>query len=241
MKKTVALVLMAALLLACTNVFALDQTDVVGTWYLNSLEMEGTALNPHDLGIDMTITFAEDGNATIATANEEDEVATWVIENDAVTLTASDEEAITLALDGETLVYDMGAEGKMVYGKEKGTSTAAAFAPAIAADTLAAFDGQWVGTQVDLAGMVLPLEAAEMALTLTVAEGTLQIDLTQGGETLSEEAKGELKDGALAAAIKRSQAAQDVTLRLHEDGTLSVTLGLDGIGVTIYCAKAEAK
>ena len=59
------------------NVYALEEKDVIGTWYVNELSMgEGVSFHPEAMGIEVTIDIKEDGKmeATTTTYGEEPEV-----------------------------------------------------------------------------------------------------------------------------------------------------------------------
>ena len=60
--------------LVCTNVYALDNKDVVGTWYANSLSMDGmNEFHPNAIMMEMSMEISEDGNGKVTTASESEE------------------------------------------------------------------------------------------------------------------------------------------------------------------------
>ena len=60
--------------LVCTNVYALDNKDVVGTWYANSLSMDGmNEFHPNAIMMEMSMEINEDGKGKVTTSSESEE------------------------------------------------------------------------------------------------------------------------------------------------------------------------
>ena len=56
------------------NVYALDDKDVVGTWYANSLTIDGlNVFHPGAIMMEMTMEIREDGKGEVTTTSEESE------------------------------------------------------------------------------------------------------------------------------------------------------------------------
>lgn len=57
--------------LVCVNVYALDDKDVIGTWYANSLTMDGLSVfHPGAIMMEMTLEINEGGKATLVTIED---------------------------------------------------------------------------------------------------------------------------------------------------------------------------
>ena len=103
--------------LVCTNVYALDNKDVVGTWYANSLSMDGmNEFHPNAIMMEMSMEINEDGKGKVTTSSESEEADVddfeWKIDGDNIVITASDDEVmegtyedgkITISMDGMTV------------------------------------------------------------------------------------------------------------------------------------------
>lgn len=68
------------------SVYALEEKDVIGTWYVNELSMgEGASFHPGAMGMEVTVDIKEDGKmeTTSSVYGEEPEVdeSEWKIEN----------------------------------------------------------------------------------------------------------------------------------------------------------------
>ena len=73
--------------LMSVNVYAVEEKDVIGTWYVNELSMgEGLSFHPGAIGMEVTVDVKEGGKmeTTSSSYGEEPEVdqSEWKIEND---------------------------------------------------------------------------------------------------------------------------------------------------------------
>ena len=78
------------------SVYALEEKDVIGTWYVNELSMgEGASFHPGAMGMEVTVDIKEDGKmeTTSSVYGEEPEVdeSEWKIENDKILMTHNDQ------------------------------------------------------------------------------------------------------------------------------------------------------
>ena len=99
-----------------TSVYALDNKDVVGTWYANSLSMDGmNEFHPNAIMMEMSMEISEDGNGKVTTSSESEEADVndfeWKIDGDNIIITSDDEVMegtyedgkITISMDGMTV------------------------------------------------------------------------------------------------------------------------------------------
>lgn len=111
--------------LVCTNVYALDNKDVVGTWYANSLSMDGmNEFHPNAIMMEMSMEISEDGKGKVTTSSESEEADVndfeWKIDGDNIIITSDDEVMegtyedgkITISMDGMTVT--LGQEKKNI-------------------------------------------------------------------------------------------------------------------------------
>ena len=105
------------------SVYALEEKDVIGTWYVNELSMgEGASFHPGAMGMEVTVDIKEDGKmeTTSSVYGEEPEVdeSEWKIENDKILMTHNDQTEeceykdgkITLTADGTTMILSQEKE-----------------------------------------------------------------------------------------------------------------------------------
>ena len=105
------------------SVYALEEKDVIGTWYVNELSMgEGASFHPGAMGMEVTVDIKEDGKmeTTSSVYGEEPEVdeSEWKIENDKILMTHNDQTGeceykdgkITLTADGTTMILSQEKE-----------------------------------------------------------------------------------------------------------------------------------
>ena len=77
--------------LVCVNVYALDDKDVVGTWYANSLTIDGlNVFHPGAIMMEMSMEFKEGGKGEVTTSSEESEPDVdefeWKIDGDNIVI-----------------------------------------------------------------------------------------------------------------------------------------------------------
>jgi hypothetical protein len=92
--------------------------DIVGAWYLNSIEMMGVAVHPSMFDMEITMDLAADNTALLHSSEDGDMPGTWAIQEGQVVISAEDGTDILLALIDGNLCGDMGGAGA-VFGREK--------------------------------------------------------------------------------------------------------------------------
>ena len=231
MKKLLAVALALALLLAACA----EAADVAGTWYLNALVMNGATVSPAAFGVEMSITLKEDGTAIAATTNEAGSgEGTWSIDGDEVTVVIDDQPLALALRDGE-LVADLVAQ-TMIFGREKAVAETFEPAPPVAAE-IEDFDGEWETFQVCISGTYYDTAVLDEAITASVKGGTVTMNGFLFSDTQFETA---LQDGTL---VFRAEDAESVlfdalTLRMLEDGSLSLTLNTGADDVVFILRRA---
>jgi hypothetical protein len=224
-KKLTALLL--CLLMLCTLASA-ETVDYSGVWYLVSVESNGIALNPSDIGMEMTMTLNADGTGVVTITDEDDSPATWVLDGETLTVTADEQPlAFTMTEDGQLVADNAG--NNMYFGREP---AGPGFVPAaeIVAEDIAAFDGTWSITTVNAFGMVVPFSAmAEMGM----ADGNVVIlDGSVTSLGMPDAEVGTLEDGKLVV-VSPIEGSYGKTFSLLEDGTLAMSY----MEMVFYCEK----
>ena len=187
-----------------------------GTWYISRIDVGGgTKVNAADMGIEMTVTFSDDGTAVMTGMGQELQ-GTWKRDGDSAVVTADGSEAVfTPTEEGLTGVQN-GSE--MLFTR---TAPGPGFEPAepVAAKSVAEFDGRWKAAMISMQGMTMAYEAANAngslpilpADTIIISNGTVAYE-GQEPEAFT------FKDGALVEPGEYSWEPD--TYRLLEDGTL---------------------
>ena len=132
------------------------------------MEIEGTALDPAALGLEMLITLNADGTAEM-TMDDETDYGTWYVQDGAAYL---DGMALTLGEDG-TLCADDG-ESKMIFTSAEGYTPSAPEPAGAELETVDAsyegFVGTWTATVMETEGMRLNVADLGIEMTLTLGE-----------------------------------------------------------------------
>ena len=107
-----------AVLLVPFMMVGVAEQGLAGTWYLNSIEMEGTGMSSAANGEDIVIVFEEDKTARVIIPGEEDKVATWSVVDDRVILHSDETGDIAFTLTNSSLFIEQDGI-TLVFGKEK--------------------------------------------------------------------------------------------------------------------------
>ncbi|MDY4138803.1 MAG: leucine-rich repeat protein [Eubacteriales bacterium] len=183
----------------------------LGTWYGQTMEMEGSAFSLADFGIVMQLTFNEDGTMTLFDGEEEDTGA-WTVSGGVALIDGS--QAV-LQADGTLCMEEDGT--KVIFTREDEAS-APVSTPAPAApvgDGGAAFFGTWYGQTMEMEGSAFSLADFGLVMQLTFNEdGTMTLF---DGE---EEDTGTWTVSGGVALIDGTQAVLqgNGTLCMEEDG-----------------------
>ena len=197
--------------------------EIIGIWYLISIEEGGSTLNPVSVGVEMILTFNEDKTMSMQSTIEDSKEGSWVID-DGKFLATLDGVTSTIELNGGVLsLYE---EGTILYFSREQSS--AIKAPPIRTDvTLEDFAGDWIAVAAVIDGLIEPLEATgvvESSISITGAELTFSILLeTNPGTTSKSVYAGSLEGNMLAVIGKNPITLEEemLILFIHEDGTLS--------------------
>ncbi len=195
---------------------AASEDPFSGTWYISRIDVGGgTKVNAADMGIEMTVTFSDDGTVVMTGMGQELQ-GTWKKDGDSAVVTADGSEAVfTPTEEGLTGVQN-GSE--MLFTR---TAPGPGFVPAepVAAESAAEFDGRWKATMISMQGMTMAYEAANANGSLPILPSDTII--ITGGTVAYEGQEPEaftFKDGALVEPGENSWEPD--TYRLLEDGTL---------------------
>lgn len=211
-----------------TTVMAAEEADVIGTWYLNVMEMEGTEMNPAAMGMEMSLEVSEDRTALVKMTDEEDMTGTWEIEDGVFMFTDETDTVMKFTFAEEKLTTE--EDGiKMIFGKEKAEAEIFEPGTVVAEPSMEDFDGNWNVVTVDLFGMQMPVAMAEFEMSLTIENGKATMHYNDGSSETDAELTGVLEGDTLT--LTAPEAAEEemytlfdlevLNLRLHESGVLS--------------------
>ena len=194
------------------SVYALEEKDVIGTWYVNELSMgEGASFHPGAMGMEVTVDIKEDGKmeTTSSVYGEEPEVdeSEWKIENDKILMTHNDQTGeceykdgkITLTADGTTMILSQEKEEYEPYVPGKPVEN----------PTMKDFEGEWNCTLMEAFGMQMPVNSdlTGFEMKLSVQEDNSELTLIESGEESKVELQGEVEGNTLVLkAVSEDEA-----------------------------------
>ena len=224
--------------LVCVNVYALDDKDVIGTWYANSLTMDGLSVfHPGAIMMEMTLEINEGGKGKVTTSSEEFEPDVndfeWEIDGDNLVITSDDEVLEGVYSDGNLSIDLDGMT--MTLGQEKEEYVPYEPGKAVEDTKIEDFDGEWNSTLMSAFGMQVPTGTLfDMQLNLSISGGKATLVTIEDGTETTAELEGELDQNALvlkSTEEKTEDEEEDYslfsteTMRLYllDDGKLCFT------------------
>ena len=218
--------------LMSVNAYALEEKDVIGTWYVNELSMGGDILfHPGVMGMEVTVDIKEGGQMETITSysGEEPEAdqSEWKIENDKLLMTYSDQTVeceyadgkITITADGTTMILSREKEEYEPYVPGKPVEN----------PTMKDFEGEWSCTLMETFGMQMPVNAdfTGFEMSMSVEDGKAEIILIESGEETKVELQGDVEGNALVLkAVTEDEAGtmffslDNMKFNLLDDGKL---------------------
>jgi len=231
-KRMIGFLMATVLLLSmCIGAHA-QEAGFLGTWYLESMAMEGVTLNAADLGMSMTMTVNENGTVEMVMFGETASY-TWEMKDGAVVV-EMDGNAMALTLDGGKLTMTDG-DGISVFGREPVVSAEGAEASPVREDvTLADFSGSWQGAYMTMPGMRMPVAEMGMEFSVVVQGSTASLNI-MGFE---KENLSCAMDGysLVIDGFDPGESNEPMPFFLHEDNTLSCGTGND---VVLWFERAQ--
>ena len=224
--------------LVCVNVYALDDKDVIGTWYANSLTMDGLSVfHPGAIMMEMTLEINEGGKGKVTTSSEESEPDVndfeWKIDGDNIVITSDDEVLEGVYSDGNLSIDLDGMT--MALGQEKEEYVPYEPGKAVEDTKIEDFDGDWNSTLMSAFGMQVPTGTLfDMQMNLSISGGKATLVTIEDGTETTAELEGELDQNALvlkSTEEKTEDEEEDYslfsteTMRLYllDDGKLCFT------------------
>ena len=224
--------------LVCVNVYALDDKDVIGTWYANSLTMDGLSVfHPGAIMMEMTLEINEGGKGKVTTSSEESEPDVndfeWKIDGDNIVITSDDEVLEGVYSDGNLSIDLDGMT--MTLGQEKEEYVPYEPGKAVEDTKIEDFDGDRNSTLMSAFGMQVPTGTLfDMQMNLSISGGKATLVTIEDGTETTAELEGELDQNALvlkSTEEKTEDEEEDYslfsteTMRLYllDDGKLCFT------------------
>ena len=224
--------------LVCVNVYALDDKDVIGTWYANSLTMDDLSVfHPGAIMMEMTLEINEGGKGKVTTSSEESEPDVndfeWKIDGDNIVITSDDEVLEGVYSDGNLSIDLDGMT--MTLGQEKEEYVPYEPGKAVEDTKIEDFDGDWNSTLMSAFGMQVPTGTLfDMQMNLSISGGKATLVTIEDGTKTTAELEGELDQNALvlkSTEEKTEDEEEDYslfsteTMRLYllDDGKLCFT------------------
>lgn len=189
---TSGILLMGAL---SVNVYALEDKDVEGTWYLNEISMGEAAFHPEAMGMNGTLELKDDGNAVMDFGEENTNSGEWKIENDKLFIT-QDGDSVEAEFSDGTISLETG-DMRMIFGQEKEEYTPYEPGMPITEPEMKDFEGDWDGTLMEAFGMQLPMILAEMEFHISIADGKADAVIVESGQETTLSLAAELNGDTL--------------------------------------------
>ena len=225
MKKLTALLL--ALMMACMMVPAMADDALLGEWYLKTMKAGETEYDAAAIGMAITMTLNADGTvAMMMPDSETPETGTWTLDGDQITVTINDSpasgpasaESITLAADGQEMIFTREAVSAITVAEVK------------AAESAEEFYGTWSLKFVEMEGRVMDVAAlGETDSVVTISDAT--VECTGEGTLSSVLSLMKLdapvfEDGALSIKAAADALNPDMTAKAEmlEDGMVKLTV-----------------
>ena len=185
--------------------------EFLGTWYGVTMSMDGEDYPLADMGLQIAITFHDDGTVDLDMNGERD-TAVCTVQDGALSV-----DGASAVLEGGRLLYSEGGS-TLALSREQPEAAVPAEAPVDETATLADFCGIWTAVSVSSDGMTLPAEAAGMGGdTLTISGD--HCDMTLSGMPL-DGLPCRMDGCTLLLAFLDS----DCALTLRADGTLAFAM-----------------
>ena len=224
--------------LVCVNVYALDDKDVIGTWYANSLTMDGLSVfHPGAIMMEMTLEINEGGKGKVTTSSEESEPDVndfeWKIDGDNIVITSDDEVLEGVYSDGNLSIDLDGMT--MTLGQEKEEYVPYEPGKAVEDTKIEDFDGDWNSTLMSAFGMQVPTGTLfDMQMNLSISGGKATLVTIEDGTETTAELEGELDQNALVLKSTEEKtedeeedyslfSTETIRLYLLDDGKLCFT------------------
>ena len=249
MKKFVSLFL--ALCLVVLMVPALAEADFTGTWYLVTLNMNGSLIeNPAAMGLNMSFTLNEDGTA-VASNNGETTDSTWSYEDGKLII---DDLEMVINEDG-TITADMGESGYMIFSRVAPEAEEIKIADPNPDAALEDYAGTWICKYVSVNNMTLDIQQIPLEQIGATEIPGLEIEGANvkmtGLDSLagSESLEMAFEDGTLyldlGAKLKEVLGSSDldmtIKIQMLQDGMISLEVNMGMTIIFVFTPAAEAE
>ncbi|MDD5804144.1 MAG: hypothetical protein PUE78_07530 [Clostridia bacterium] len=217
------------------NVYALEEKDVVGTWYLNGISMGEASFHPEAMEMNGILDLKDGGNAVMDFGEDNTNSGDWKIENDKLFIT-QDGESVEAEFSDGTISLDTG-DMRMIFGQEKEEYTPYEPGKPVAEPEMKDFEGEWDGTLMDAFGMQLPMVLAEMEFHVSISDGKADAVIVESGQETTLSLAAELNGDTLT--LKPSADEEEPPMGLLVDMSIMDFQLLDD-GKMCYISNSDA-
>ena len=231
MKKFVSMLL--ALALCCMLVPGVaENASPTGTWYISGAQSEDADIRVID---PKAIVLTVNGDGTFSLNVREygaEQKGTWSVAESVLTLAVDQGDPSYFRIDGDELVYEMGATSVRLSRTPGEPEPLAAQVPA---ESAAAFNGTWVPHAQMVMGLYSPLSAETAAASgkLSIQDGKVETILPgdDGKPYVLSSNMAAFTDGSLT--FEETSFGTKSTLSLLDDGTLEYRAAISMGEVTV--------
>ena len=239
MKKLLATLLAAVMLLGCALAYAEGAEDFAGTWYVSKVIAGGQEMNAADLGMNAELTIAMDGTAVMTVSGSGTMESTWTL-NDDGTLSSSmgGSNVIFSLVDGNINVKSADPSDPSIMVFTKDAPDVYSIGEPVSAGDISEFNGKWLLEKAGDEDYFMDVVTVLGYIGMEVEEPVITI---QNGEVESFFAPGEtlqceFKDGHLEYVDPDSNNEYfNQQFTLLSDGKLANTY----MNITFYGSRVE--
>ncbi len=202
--------------------------EVTDVWYLNEVVMDGTGYAPETFGVEMTLTLAEEGVATVDYGeSRKGGEGTWDVQGERIIVVIGDDSKEFALTEDDDLTAEMDG-GSMVLGREK--TEKEPFEPAEPVEAeLEQFAGMWKTAMIGVGGKFYDIALFGQNITAVIDDATIALD---GYVFTGLSVQAVYADGALrfTGADDEGGMFDGVTAQLLADDSLRVELSAGAAG-----------
>jgi hypothetical protein len=209
------------------TVYALSDSDVIGTWRFINVVINGVTYTPEQAGYLATITFTSDNKAVLHSSTNDPQSGTWSIMDDTVKIKSNSSDDFYKYVNGNLILTEQGVvmTFEKVAVEPKEITVSAEKTNTVISD----FIGVWTAVYIEQNGVFTELAPMGAEMTLTITESTCESRERYGGDDIVNTAACAM-EGYYLKILNNDGSTQLLTL--HENGMISLPTSVNTIWLT---------